>query len=171
MNAFGFRIKFKEDNMWTSDYMITDPRMFSGIICGGTASYYYRLSNFPPNPISFYEKASIPLRGRMVVTYPVKELDYTDTKHLGGKLHILSVERTICDLIILRYCEEFIYQSIHTYARDNGNLEYILEYSKKWGVQDKLEYYIETEEKYWTESQGIDDPDDYGADDDGGLFD
>ena len=85
--------------IWLDNKTLFSGRLFYGIICLGSATYYHGISSYPPNPLTLYSTSPVSIHAGYFVTVPVKLLDYNNTIRLADKLYVTDAPRTVCDLI------------------------------------------------------------------------
>ena len=119
-----------------------------------TALYLHGLMEREPKRVSVTVKAGYNashLRNKGICVYQVKddayELGVTEIQtNLGNKVRAYDMERTICD--ILRYKDSvdvqiFQYAMKEYMASDQKNLNHLMDYAKRFHIEDAMRTYTE----------------------------
>ena len=134
--------------IWLPDSIMYAGGLFSGIICLESATYYHRISDFPPRPLMIYSEYPEILRAGYCVYIPVAFVNYEHTIHLANKLYVTDVYRTICDLIQYERGDDIVYQCMERFP-DKCVLSDLLAYAAERGLDDRVKYYWDTVKNYY----------------------
>ncbi|MNL91345.1 hypothetical protein D3C81_10780 [compost metagenome] len=118
-----------------------------GVFCVETASALHGLSTADPYPLTIYTLGDTKkIEGVHLIG--ISSLDGIETETLENGLVVTTKLQTVVDLIRFDCYEEFVFQSIDSYL-DNYSEESLRERCKDYGVEEKLQYFLDNMQDFY----------------------